>query len=331
MSQQHVLNLAAAYAQLQQEALAWQVLLWSGEVTADQQHAFEVWLAMSDAHQQAWSEIEIMQQKLQLVPQATIGLVRHKLPSAKRRQLLQLLGVAVVTGGAVPVVRQSDSWQTLAADYRTHTGQQEKVVLADGSQLVMNTSTSVDIAYSARERKLILHAGEIYISTAPDVVQARPLLVQTRHGTIYGAATDGAATALGTKFNVRLKQHETRVSVYEGAVKLQSANGLHDLTIASGRQAGLLEGALSKVSANGNENAWLDGRLVAEQLRLGDFLDELSRYRAGVIRYDQAVANMLVSGVFPLLDTDRVLQSLLQALPLRIDYFSRYWVRVHAA
>jgi len=322
MSQHHILDSAAAYAQLQQEAMAWQVLLWSGEVTADQQHAFEVWLAISDAHQQAWSEIEIMQQKLQLVPQATIGLVRHKMPSAKRRQLLQLLGLAAVTGSAIPLVRQSDSWHTLAADYRTHTGQQEKVVLADGSQLVMNTSTSVDIAYSARERKLILHAGEIYISTAPDLVQARPLLVQTRHGT---------ATALGTKFNVRLKQHETRVSVDEGAVKLQSANGLHGLTIVSGMQAGLLEGALSKVSANGNENAWLDGRLVAEQLRLGDFLDELSRYRTGVIRYDETVANMLVSGVFPLLDTDRVLQSLLQALPLRIDYFSRYWVRVHAA
>lgn len=322
MSQQRALHATVEDAQLQQEALEWQVLLWSGEVTDDQQHAFEAWLARSALHQQAWSEIEAMQQKLQLVPQATIGLVRHKISSAKRRRFMQMLGLAAVTGSAVPIVRQSEGWQALAADYRTHTGQQEKIVLADGSQLIMNTSTSVDIAYSEHERRLVLYEGEIYISTAPDHSQARPLLVQTRHGT---------ATALGTKFNVRLKHHETRVSVHEGAVRLRSDNGLHDLTIASGMQAGLLNGALSKISANGNETAWLDGKLVAEQLRLGDFLDELSRYRTGVIRYDQTVANMLVSGVFPLSDTDRVLQSLLQALPLRIDYFSKYWVTVHAA
>lgn len=322
MNQHSTINVVKDYARLQQEALEWQVMLWSGEVTADQQHAFEVWLSRSDAHQQAWSEIEVMQQKLQLVPQTTIGLVREKLPSAKRRRLLQMLWLAAVAGGTVPVVRQSNTWQALAADYRTHTGQQEKIRLADGSQLIMNTSTAVDIVYSAHERKLVLHEGEIYINTAPDTTQSRPLLVQTRHGT---------ATALGTAFNVRLKQHETRVSVYDGAVRLRSDNGLHSLTIASGMQAGLLADALTKATRNSSESAWLDGRLVAEQLRLGDFLDELSRYRMGVIRYDQTVANMLVSGVFPLMDSDRVLQSLLQALPLRIYYFSKYWVTVHAA
>ncbi|MDP8568333.1 FecR family protein [Methylophilus aquaticus] len=322
MNQPQAISTAVDYVSLQQEALEWQVMLWSGEVTTEQQHAFEGWLSRSTLHQQVWSEMKTVQQKLQLVPQTSIVLARDKLPSAKRRRLLQMLGLAAVTGGAVPVLRQSEAWQTLAADYRTYTGQQEKIQLADGSQLMMNTSTAVDIAFSARERKLVLHEGEIYITTAPDVTQARPLLVQTRHGT---------ATALGTQFNVRLKQHETRVSVYEGAAKLQSYNRLHSLTLASGMQAGLLPGALTTATSNGNESAWLDGKLVAEQLRLGDFLDELSRYRVGVIRYDQSVANMRVSGVFPLPDTDRVLQSLLQALPLRVDYFSRYWVTVHAA
>ena len=263
----------------------------------------------------------MMQKKLQLVPDRAVALLKDKTHSAKRRRLLQMLGLAAVTAGAVPIVRNSESWQTLAADYRTHTGQQEKVVLADGSQLVMNTATSVDIAYSDHERRLILHEGEIYISTAPDASQARPLLVQTRHG---------IAQALGTQFNVRLKLHETRVAVHQGQVKLRPENGMYSLVIASGNQAGFSNDAVTALTPNTNESAWLEGRLVAEQMRLGAFLDELSRYRSGVIRYDQAVANMVVSGVFPLLDTDRVLQSLLEALPLRIDYFSRYWVTVHA-
>lgn len=309
------------YSHAQQQALEWQVVLWSGEVTAAQQQSFEEWLTSSDLHQQAWREIGVMQKKLQLVPDRAVALLKDKPHFAKRRQLLQMLGFTVIAGGTVPIVRNSESWQTLAADYRTQTGEQEKVVLADGSQLIMNTATSVDIAYSDDERRLILRQGEIYITTAPDVSQARPLLVQTQHGT---------AQALGTQFNVRLKPHETRVSVQQGQVKLRSENGLHSLVIASGNQAGFSNDAVTNLTPNTNESAWLDGKLVAEQMRLGAFLDELSRYRSGVIRYDQTVANMVVSGVFPLLDTDRVLQSLLQALPLRIDYFSRYWVTVHA-
>jgi transmembrane sensor len=314
--------MVSPHASPQQQALEWQVVLWSGEVTVEQQQLFEAWISHHPEHQQAWAEVQRMQQKLQSVPQQAIGLIRDKQPSSERRRLLRMLGFAVVTAGTVPVVRQSDTWQALAADYRTHTGQQEKVMLADGSQLIMNAATALDIAYSASERKLILHEGEIHLNSAEHSTPNRPLRVQTRHG---------VATAMGTSFNVRLKPHETRVSVYEGAVQLQSHHGQQSLLVTKGMQAAIQTNALTPVTTNGNESAWLEGKLVAEQQRLGDFLDELSRYRSGVIRCDHVAANLVVSGVFPLQDTDRVLQSLAEAMPLRIDYFSRYWVTVHAA
>jgi len=315
-------QMPSLHASPQQQALEWQVILWSGELTVEQQQLFEVWLNRGLEQQHAWAEIQRMQQKLQSVPQQAIGLISEKPPSTGRRRLLQMLGFAAVTAGAVPVVRQTDTWQVLAADYRTHTGQQEKVLLADGSQLIMNTATSLDIAYSASERKFILHEGEIHLKSSPDATSSRPLRVQTRHG---------LATALGTSFNVRLKPHETRVSVYEGAVQLQSQHGQQNLVIPTGMQAAIQTNALTAITTNGNESAWLEGKLVAEQQCLGDFLNELSRYRSGVIRCDDVAANLRVSGVFPLQDTDRVLQSLAEAMPLRIDYFSRYWVSVHAA
>jgi transmembrane sensor len=321
MSQGNTVRTSIHDAKVQQEALEWQVMLWSGEVTVAEQQAFEEWLVVSDAHQKAWHEISTIHQRLQLIPDSTVALLNDKTHFAKRRRLLQLLSIAAVSTATIPVVRQSEGWQILASDYRTSTGQQKRVVLADGSQLTMNTSTAVDVKYSEHERRLILHEGEIYLSSAEYEMQDRPLLVQTRHGT---------AQALGTKFNVRLKPHETRVSVQEGRVKLRSENGLHSIVVPSGTQAGFSDNAVTNVITNGNESAWLEGKLIAEQMQLGTFLDDLSRYRSGVIRYDQKVANMLVSGVFPLLDTDRVLQSLLQALPLRIEYFSKYWVTVHA-
>ncbi|MCB5190940.1 FecR family protein [Methylobacillus arboreus] len=308
------------YVRLRQQALEWQVALWSGEVTADQRSDFDEWLAASDLHRQAWSEITAIEQKLRLIPTHAAGLLKDKPDAEKRRRLLQLLGLAAVTGGTVPIVRNSDAWQTWAADHHTHTGEQQLLALSDGSQVILNTSTAVDIEFNSRERRLVLHHGEMYIRTAADAGQpVRPFLVQTRHG---------VAQALGTRFNVRLKQEETRVSVHDGAVQIQPRLGAGH-RLESGLQAGFSTHRFTAATPNGNEIAWLEGKLVAERMRLGDFLDELGRYRRGTIHYDAKAADMVVSGVFPLPDTDRILESLLQALPLRVSYFSRYWVSVH--
>lgn len=307
-------------ARLRQQALEWQVALWSGEVTAEQRSDFDKWLTASDSHRQAWSEIAAIERKLQLIPAQAAELLKDKPDAEKRRRLLQLLGLAAATGGTVPIVRNSDAWQAWVADHHTHTGEQQQLALSDGSQLFLNTSTAVDIEFNSRERRLVLHHGEMYVRTAADAEQpVRPFLIQTRHG---------VAQALGTKFNVRLKQEETRVSVHEGTVQIQPRLGAGH-RLEHGFQAGFSAHGFTAATPNGNELAWLEGKLVAERMRLGDFLDELGRYRQGMIHYDAKAAEMVVSGVFPLPDTDRILESLLQALPLRVSYFSRYWVSVH--
>ena len=54
----------------------------------------------------------------------------------------------------------------------------------------------------------------------------------------------------------------------------------------------------------------------------------MERYRHGVIRCDPRVADLIVSGVCPLADTDRILASLAAALPLRVSRYTGYWVVV---
>lgn len=63
-------------------------------------------------------------------------------------------------------------------------------------------------------------------------------------------------------------------------------------------------------------------------MRLADFLTELARHRPGRIDCDPAVAEQRVSGSYPLVDTDRILEILQSTLPVRVLYFTRYWVRV---
>ena len=70
--------------------------------------------------------------------------------------------------------------------------------------------------------------------------------------------------------------------------------------------------------------------LVAAHMRLGDFLAELGRYRRGQLNCDPKVANLLISGTYPIDDTERVLDVLPLSLPVRVRRFTRYWVTVES-
>ena len=84
------------------------------------------------------------------------------------------------------------------------------------------------------------------------------------------------------------------------------------------------------MAARESAAAWSRGVLVAENMRVADFLEELGRYRAGFLRCDPAVADWRVTGVFSVLDTDRALRNLMLGLPLAVNYRTPYWVTVHA-
>jgi len=65
-------------------------------------------------------------------------------------------------------------------------------------------------------------------------------------------------------------------------------------------------------------------------MRLADFLAELGRYRRGQLNCDPKVADLLISGTYPVDDSERVLDLLAVSLPVRIKRFTRYWVTVEA-
>lgn len=69
--------------------------------------------------------------------------------------------------------------------------------------------------------------------------------------------------------------------------------------------------------------------LVAAHMRLEDFC-ELGRYRRGQLHCDPPRANLLLSGSYPLDDSERILDLLEISLPVKVRRFTRYWVTVQA-
>ncbi|MOA27383.1 fec operon regulator FecR [compost metagenome] len=80
-----------------------------------------------------------------------------------------------------------------------------------------------------------------------------------------------------------------------------------------------------------DSTAWLQGMLSVNDWRLGDFLEELGRYRPGVLRCASSIQAMSISGAFRIDDTDIALANLPKTLPVKVRYLSRYWVSVEPA
>ncbi len=65
-------------------------------------------------------------------------------------------------------------------------------------------------------------------------------------------------------------------------------------------------------------------------MRLADFLAEVSRYRNGRLACSEAIADLRLSGVYRLDDTDKLLELLTRTLPVEVHYRTRWWVTVQA-
>ena len=72
--------------------------------------------------------------------------------------------------------------------------------------------------------------------------------------------------------------------------------------------------------------AWVDGLIVTRNMRLGDFLQEVGRYRHGYLTCTTDIADLRLSGAFRLEDTDKLLAILPQTLPVQLRYRTRWWV-----
>lgn len=301
-----------------EQASHWLMLQWGGELDGEQRQQFADWQAADPEHQRAWQRLERLQGTIAGVPAHTANAVLRELPDARRRQTLKLLGLLLVAGGSGHLIQSQLPWREAMADLRSGTGERLQRTLADGSHLALNSDSAVNIRFSETERRIHLLRGELLLDSGQDPAH-RPLIVETAAGEIQ---------ALGTRFSVYEIDGGSRVELYEGELELRPRNA-PALRLQAGQQRWFsAERTGATGQADRNAIAWNEGRLIAERMSLGQFLAELARHRPGVLRCDPQIADLPLTGVFPLADTDRVLAALQQSLPVEVQSVTRYWVTV---
>ena len=318
-------------------AVEWLVELQSGDADTTTRQGLQHWMGLHPDHERAWQHIEAVNGQLRSVASPMASVIAHATlaprRSVKRREVIKTLAVLLFAGGTTWMTKDSTPWREWTADEHTGVGERRTVTLADGTTVTLNTASAINIRFSAAERRVQLVSGEILVSTGKDGGHngseisnglSRPFLIETAQGELQ---------PLGTRFVVRQQAGASRVDVFEGAVDIRPHDGAGAPRILrAGEQTNFTRNAITEPTAiNDIDAAWIDGMLIASGMRLADFLAELSRHRPGRLRCDPAIAELRISGSYPLADTDRILDALPTTLPVEIHFLTRYWVTVRPA
>lgn len=175
---------------------------------------------------------------------------------------------------------------------KTRRGGQYQLVLADGTKVWMNASSSLRFptAFPGKERIVEL-TGEAYFEVAKDA--QRTFSVQ-----VNGIAVN----VLGTHFNVMAYENEaaTAITLLEGAVNVTKDN--NTVRLRPGQQARFQPGAAIQVINNVNLDetvAWKNGYFQLDHTPLDVLMRQVERWYDVDVVYEGKIPNRQFGGKIP--------------------------------
>jgi transmembrane sensor len=305
-------------AAIDAEAAAWVARFDAGDVSARDQAAFQEWLNRSALHRSAiaeygnlWSEFDMLKQLTEPGDAGQDPIVRDAPLLARARPWLAACAAVAIVGAGGAVFFQPQPQAPLAQRakvempsptglfYESAVGVQKRITLADGTSVILNTNSRLDVDFSANRRDVRLVRGEAYFDVVHD--QARPFTVYARNYVVRD---------IGTAFNVHLaKAGLVEVGVTKGSVEVTPADASASGTVKS---LGILEAGQNIVlgekveraetvsSADmGRKLAWRQGDLIYTGQPLKEVLADVSRYSDIKIELaDPALEDLPVGGAF---------------------------------
>jgi transmembrane sensor len=213
--------------------------------------------------------------------------------------------------------------------YETAIGAQRNVTLADGSSVILNTNSRLDVDFSGNRRDVHLVRGEAYFEVVHD--KRRPF-------TVY--ADNYIVRDIGTAFDVQLSQKGlVEVGVTKGSVEVAPANGGHassavkSLDVLAAGQDIVLGEKVERAEAVSSAElvrklAWRQGELIYAGQPLGQVLADVSRYSDIKIELaDPALENLLVGGAFKTDQIEAIFAALENNFGLHAEWIDSQHVR----
>lgn len=299
------------------QAERWLARLRASDCSAAERRDFDAWRKAQTTHAEAYAQAEQLWSGLDELaedPEVLQWLreARQSAPATpNRRRHLRWLAVASLA--AVVLCAGFATWWFVGgssvSSYATAHGEQRSVVLADGSRIVLNTDTVLDVDLGRHTRRVWLRRGEAMFEVTHDA--NRPFVVQTGGNTI---------SDIGTRFDVRDSGAQTVVAVLEGAVAVARDGNTAELT--AGEQIVAGDGAWSRGRADpAMTTGWTQGKLVFRSTPLGDAVAEANRYGPDrLVIADPSLAQLKISGEFRIGNTSALVRALQSVYPIRAEH-----------
>lgn len=241
------------------------------------------------------------------------------------------IGASLFTGSGLFFSQPAD----LSARYQTAVGEQETIALPDGSEIILNTASLIDVEYSRGVRKVYLKEGEAFFEVASD--PDRPFSVDTEKGTV---------TAIGTAFNVHVRDSKIDIVVTEGRVALETAAtdvfkpseintaAPSTIEVAAGQSASFAENVapIREVEPDNLERQldWRDGIIALNGAPLEQVVADISRYTDMSIEIvGEDLRQQPVGGYFKIGETNALFDALHIMADIEIERISEKHVRLY--
>jgi transmembrane sensor len=307
------------------EAADWMALERSGHMSDDDRRAFQAWFDVG-ANAAAWRDLERSWRAAEAlrVDPSIMALRELRRRQYDRPGHIRRLVVVAASLALVVMVAGSTAWKIGAFGmlfptggpervYITAVGHTSTVTLADGSRVTLDADSALAVHPFGARRLVDLERGRAYFEVAH--ASSRPFIVT------FGAQT---VTAVGTAFDVAIGEAESDVTLTEGRVTVARARRGFDPAVSADLSAGTrlaVSGGggwrISRVDP-GKALAWLDGRLVFDNMPLREAALEMNRYSAKkLVIADPALRRRSIVGVFRAGDVDGF------ARAMRIARFAR--------
>lgn len=266
----------------------------------DRQAELDAWLAQSIAHRVAYVRFEDMWTRSKRLA-ALGGTSRSQAIFDSLLNLRPLIFrvaaacvyVAVISGILYYFLRPVSSAQT----FTTPVGGHETIILADGSQIELNTDTVVRVSDTYGERDVALEKGEAFFRIRHN--PKRPFVV-----------TAGARRIVdvGTQFVVRAGANQFEVGLIEGRAVFDS-NGTHQTSLTPGDLLVATADSVSMTQMSARQMsdmlAWRKGLVIFHQTPLAAAAAEYNRYnRKKIVIADAGAGRLAISGTLPANDPD---------------------------
>lgn len=200
--------------------------------------------------------------------------------------------------------------------YRTGVGGAKVVVLDDGSSLILDADTEVEVRLGRNRRDLTLAHGRAEFDVAKDPL--RPFTV---------AAAGKMVVATGTSFSVELLRNEFLATLYHGSVAVLNETDETSLIphpLRPGQQLAVTLGSNAKAVVTSVDPAgamaWRTGQLSFDNEPIGSAIERMNRYSRKKLVIASSVTGLHVNGVFKAGDSDAFVEAVTALNPLQAVY-----------